>query len=193
MWNDFNSAEEQNSFDLIPAGTIAPVRMTIKPGGFDDPNQGWTGGYATKKDETGAVYLNCEFVILEGAFAKRKVWSLIGLHSNKGPNWQNIGRSFIRGILNSANRLSDKDNSPQSQNARRIKAIADLDGVTFIAKIDAGKDQNGQMRNEIRYAVTLDNPEYNKYSGSLSAPANTSQPVATSNAAPSNNRPHWAQ
>lgn len=193
MWNDFNSAEEQNSFDLIPAGTIAPVRMTIKPGGFDDPNQGWTGGYATRNDETGAVYLNCEFVILEGEFAKRKVWSLIGLHSNKGPDWQNMGRSFIRGILNSANKLSDKDNSPQAQNARRIKAIADLDGISFVAKIDQKKDQNGQMRNEIRYAVTLENPEYNKHAGSLSAPANTSQTATQGNAAPSTNRPHWAQ
>ncbi len=47
-WNDFNDAESQTSYDLIPKGTIVPVRMTIKPGGFDDPSQGWTGGYATR-------------------------------------------------------------------------------------------------------------------------------------------------
>ena len=41
---DFNSASEQTSFDLIPKGTLVRVRMTIKPGGFDDPSQGWTGG-----------------------------------------------------------------------------------------------------------------------------------------------------
>ena len=46
-WNDFNDAEQQQTFDLIPKGTVAKVRMTIKPGGYDDPNQGWTGGYAT--------------------------------------------------------------------------------------------------------------------------------------------------
>ena len=34
-WNDFNDAEQQQSFDLIPKGTIARVRMTIKPGGYD--------------------------------------------------------------------------------------------------------------------------------------------------------------
>ena len=45
-WNDYNDAESQNSYDLIPKGTIVPVRMTIKPGGFDDPSQGWSGGYA---------------------------------------------------------------------------------------------------------------------------------------------------
>ena len=38
-WNDFNDAEQQQSFDLIPKGTIVKVRMTIKPGGHDDAAQ----------------------------------------------------------------------------------------------------------------------------------------------------------
>ena len=76
-WIDFNDAEAQSSFDLIPRGTIVPVRMTIRPGGYDDASQGWTGGYATQNAATGSVYLNCEFVILEGLHARRKVWSLI--------------------------------------------------------------------------------------------------------------------
>ncbi len=47
-WSDFNDAEAQQSgFDLIPKGTQAVVRMTIKPGGFVVPVRGWTGGYAT--------------------------------------------------------------------------------------------------------------------------------------------------
>ena len=29
---DFNDAEQQQSFDLIPKGTLARVRMSIKPG-----------------------------------------------------------------------------------------------------------------------------------------------------------------
>ena len=39
-WNDFNDAEQQQSFDLIPRNTAAKLRLTIKPGGFDDPAQG---------------------------------------------------------------------------------------------------------------------------------------------------------
>ena len=35
-WNDFNDAEQQQSFDLIPKGSIVKVRMTIKPGGHDE-------------------------------------------------------------------------------------------------------------------------------------------------------------
>ena len=43
-WNDFNDAQSQN---LIPKGAIAKVRLTIRPGGYNDEQQGWTGGYAT--------------------------------------------------------------------------------------------------------------------------------------------------
>jgi len=69
-WTDFNDAEQQQGFDLIPKGTTVKVRMTIKPGGHDDPAQGWTGGYATESFDTGSVYLACEFVVLEGAYAR---------------------------------------------------------------------------------------------------------------------------
>jgi hypothetical protein len=94
-WNDFNTADDQNSYDLIPKGTLARVRMTIRPGGLNDPAQGWTEGYATRGKSTDSVYLDCEFVILEGKYAKRKIWSLIGLYSPKGPDWGNQGRAFL--------------------------------------------------------------------------------------------------
>lgn len=63
---------------------MAKLRLTIKPGGFDDPAQGWTGGWATQSFETGAVYLACEGVVMEGPFVKRKIWWNVGLHSAKG-------------------------------------------------------------------------------------------------------------
>jgi len=205
-WNDYNDAESQNSYDLIPKGTIVPVRMTLKPGGYDDPAQGWTGGYATRNETTGSVYLNAEFVILEGAHARRKVWSLIGLLSLKGPEWGNMGRSFVRGILNSARGLSDKDNSPQAQTARRINGFADLDGIEFLAKIDVGKDQNGDAKNEIRFAVTPNHKDWETYSqsggtwkpGGVPATASASAPGATTSAPDAQptgapNRPAWAQ
>jgi len=205
-WNDFNDADSQTSYDLIPKGTIVPVRMTLKPGGYDDPAQGWTGGYATRNETTGSVYLNAEFVLLEGAYARRKIWSLIGLLSLKGPEWGNMGRSFVRGILNSARGLSDKDNSPQAQTARRINGFADLDGIEFLAKIDVGKDQNGDAKNEIRFAVTPNHKDWETYSQSGGtwkpggAPAAAAAPVAgattsTSEAQPTGapNRPAWAQ
>ena len=166
-WTDFNDAR-QNS-NLIPKGTIARVRLTIRPGGFSDPAQGWTGGYA-KRGSTGAVYLDAEYTVLEGQYAKRKIWSMIGLYSPKGPDWGNMGRSFVRGALNSSRGLSDKDNSPQAQNARRISGLADLDGIEFVARIDVGSDSNGEEKNEIRQAVTRDHKEYAAVMGGMMAP-----------------------
>jgi len=161
-WNDFNDA--QSNINLIPKGTLAKVRLTIRPGGFDDPTQGWTGGYA-KRGGTGAVYLDAEFTVLEGAYAKRKIWSMIGLYSPNGPNWTNMGRSLIRGILNSSRGISDKDNSPEAQARRRINGFADLDGLEFVARIDVGADTNGDDKNEIRNAVTIDHKDFAQIMG----------------------------
>lgn len=186
VWKDFSSAEDQQSFDVIPKGTIARVRMSIKPGGYNDPDQGWTGGYATLGD-SGAVYLNCEFVVIEGPFARRKVWSLIGLHSPKGPTYANMGRSFIKGILNSARGFSAKDDSPQAMQARRIDGIGDLDGIEFTARIDVEKNQHGEDKNVIKTAVTKDSKDAGKGGGGSTPP-----PPATASA-PAASLPSWAR
>ena len=204
LWNDFNSA--QSNTNVIPKGTLAKVRMGLRPGGYDDPSQGWTGGYA-KRGTTGAVYLDAEFTVLEGPYARRKVWSLIGLYSPKGPDWANMGRSLIRGILNSARGISDKDNSPEAQGKRRISGFAELDGLEFVARIDIGQDTNGEDKNEVRAAVTPDHRDYAAVMGAAAsqfgaAPAQVHAPQQTTSAAqPSQpasapgvaGRPSWAQ
>ena len=195
-WNDFNDARSTTS--VIPKGAIAKVRLSIRPGGYDDPSQGWTGGYATR-GSTGAVYLNAEFTVLEGPYARRKIFSLIGLYSPKGPDWGNMGRALVRAILNSARGISDKDVSPQAQSARRIRGLSDLDGIEFVAKIDVGADTNGDPKNEIRTAVTPDHKEYAGVMGPVAqsfgfqsggAAQTAAQPAATPAAGM---RPSWAQ
>lgn len=200
-WNDFNDAEEQREFALIPPKTLAKVIMAIRPGGYDDASQGWTGGYATRSDKTGAVYLNAKFTILEGPFAKRVVFGLIGLYSPKGPDWTNMGRSFLRAILNSVRGIHPADQTPQAQTARRIRGFADLDGVELVVRIDVEKDQNGKDKNVVKAAIQPDSKEYAALMGAVSrAPVPTggfsSTPVA--HAAPAaapavSTRPTWAQ
>ena len=198
---DFNSAAEQSSYDLIPKGTVVRVRMTIKPGGYDDPSQGWTGGYATRSMTTGSVYLNCEFVVLDGPFARRKMWSLIGLYSAKGAEWTNMGRTFIKAILNSARGINPNDSSPAAQNARRISGFADLEGIEFVGKVDWDKDQNGQDKCVIKSAVTPEHKDYAAHmngapAGASSAPASSGGANAYAQAtgrAPVPGRPSWAQ
>lgn len=194
-WSDFNDAKSTAS--VIPKGAIAKVRLSIRPGGYDDPSQGWTGGYATR-GSTGAVYLNAEFTVLEGPYARRKIFSLIGLYSPKGPDWGNMGRALVRAILNSARGISDKDVSPQAQSARRIRGLSDLDGIEFVAKIDVGTDTNGDPKNEIRTAVTPDHKEYAGVMGPVAQSfgfqsGGAAQTAAQPAAAPAAGmRPSWA-
>ena len=161
-WSDFNDADaQQGEFNLIPKGTQALVRMAIKPGGYDDASKGWTGGYATASDETGAVFLSCGFVLLTGPFAaKRKIWSNVGLHSNKGPTWAQMGRSFIKAVLNSSRNIHPDDNSPEAQRARQIRSFGDLYGAEFAARIGIEKDGQGDYRNIIRLVMEPDHKEY---------------------------------
>ncbi len=199
-WNDFNDAEDQRDFALIPPKTLAKVVMTIRPGGYDDPSQGWTGGYATRSDKTNAVYLNGKFTILEGPFAKRVVFGLIGLYSPKGPDWTNMGRSFLRAILNSARGIHPSDQSPQAQTARRIRGFVDLDGIEFVARIDVEKDQNGDDKNVVKAAIQPDHKSYPGLMGAAPrAPAPSggyggapaAAPTAATGGVPT--RPAWAQ
>lgn len=193
-WNDFNSADDQTQFQVIPKGTLVKVRMTIRPGGYDDPSQGWTGGYATESATSDSIYLNCEFVVLDGPYAKRKMWSLIGLYSPKGPEWANMGRAFIKGILNSARGLHPQDNAPHAQQARRIQGFADLDGIEFVAKVDMDKDQYGDNKNVVRTAITPDHKDYASVMGQLlqqTVPAQS--PSSSTPAKALTGRPSWAQ
>ncbi len=91
---DFNQAHPQQSFTPISKGTIAKVHMTIKPGNYNDPARGWMGGYATYNPVTSALYLDCEFTVMEGQYAERKIWGRIGLYSPLSLSGV-IGHSFV--------------------------------------------------------------------------------------------------
>ena len=210
---DFNTADQQQSFDLIPKGTLARVRMSIKPGGFDDASQGWTGGWATESFDTGAVFLSCEFVLMEGPFAKRKLWNNIGLHSAKGPTWGNMGRTFVRAALNSARHILPADNTPQAQAARRIGGFGDVNGLEFAVRIDIEKDAKGEDKNAIKSVIEPDHKDYaaimgvapraglGNAGGNSGAPAAVTAPSSAPPAAPRpatlssvpSGKPAWAQ
>jgi hypothetical protein len=110
-----------------------------------------------------------------------------------------MGRAFVRGMLNSARGLSDKDLSEAAQAARRISGFADLDGLEFVARIDLGTDTNGDDKNEVRAAVTPDHKDYAAIMGMVRATPHAIPPqgnayaeVKRQGTAPSS-RPSWAQ
>lgn len=160
-WNDFSDAEEHiDRTGLIPINTLVKVTIKIKAGGYNDPSKGWTGGYATQAD-SGSVYLSAEYTIMGGPFDKRKVWSLIGLYSPKGPEWGNQGRSFIRAMLESARGIAPTDNSDRAREARKIASIGDLDGLQFVAKVGIAKGKDGyDDKNEIQTVIPCTHKDY---------------------------------
>jgi hypothetical protein len=136
------------------------------------------------------------------------MWSNIGLHSKKGPTWGQMGRSFIRAVLNSARNVHPQDNSPQAAAARRIQGFHELDGIEFLARVDVEKDAKGLDRNVVKLAVEPDHPEYAELmgvppkaktgGGTSGAPAtvSASAPYAAPAApqrAPVTGKPAWAQ
>jgi len=158
---NFNNVEKQSNYPLIPDGTLAKVRLDIKPGGYNNPEEGWDSNMATL-GQSGAVYLKCEYKILSGAHKGQKVFSLIGLHSQKSPLYQQMGRALILGILESSRGVYSKDRSEEAIKKRQISSLSDLDNLTFVAEISIGKDMKGEPKNEIKKAITPDHPEYSK-------------------------------
>ena len=70
-WTNYNDAEDQIYYELIPHKTIAKVRLLIKKG--NHVTNEFTDGYATLSKAGTSIYLACEFVILSSEFEHRKV------------------------------------------------------------------------------------------------------------------------
>ena len=148
---DFNDAGEQRSFDVIPAGTIVLLSMTVRPGGAGADN--WL-----KKSKDGlSEGLDCEFVVLEGDYAKRKIWTLftLGGTSQGHADAAAISRAKLRAILESARGIRPDDKSEQAAQARRTSSFADFDGLRFLAKTGVEPARNGfAAKNTLQEIIT---------------------------------------
>jgi hypothetical protein len=160
QWNNFNDAEEQMSYELIPHKTIARTRLMLKKG--NHVTNEFKDGYATLSKAGTSVYLACEFLILSGEYENRKIWSNIGLYSDKSPKYAEIGRSMIKAILNSAHVLHSADKSPEAEKLRTIKSFADLENLICVAEITIN-DQGDKPRNEVRTIITPDHARYKEF------------------------------
>jgi hypothetical protein len=175
-WTNFNNAEDQMSYELIPHKTIAKVRLLLKKGNHFTKE--WSDGYATLSKAGSSVYLACEFVVLSGEYENRKIWSNIGLHSDNSEKYGEIGRSMIKAILNSAHGLHSKDKSPEAEKLRTIRSFTDLDNLQVVAEITIN-DQGDKPRNEIKTIITPDHARYSEFMDESSSKLATSYGSAT--------------
>ena len=163
MTKDFNDAELQQEYSLIPANTFAKARLVIKPGNhFSDSIL--TGSKSRTSAASGdSSYLSVEYIILEGQYAKRKVFDKIGVTGND--IWVNMGKARIRAILESAKNISPKDMSESAMAARKINSFEELNNLDVVIKIGVESDRNGvyQDKNKVVAIITPDNQFYGEY------------------------------
>jgi len=209
---DYNGADPQSAaFDLLPAGVLVRVRLTIRPGGAGP--EGWL----TQSKTSPAQYLNTESVVLEGPHAKRRIYTRIGIRGKDSAGtddgYGNRGRALLRGILESARGVQAKDTSDRARAARTIRSYADLNGLEFLGKVGIEKDQKNPSdlgRNVLAAAIGPDHADYARFmGGALAAMAQpmqaTAAPAPAANVAPSwattqqpappagDNAPFWAR
>jgi hypothetical protein len=178
---NFNDAGEQRSFDVIPANTICPLQLTIKPGGAGDV--GWLKRAADGASEG----LDCEFTVVGGPYAKRKLWQLLTLRGTSPGHGEagEISRNTLRAILESARGIKPSDTSEAAQNARKVSGWADFDGLRFVARLGVRPPKDGYTaKNTILEVLTPERPGWQKPE---QISAKTSNNVANAVV-----RPEWA-
>jgi hypothetical protein len=161
------------------------LNLTVRPGGVGE--DGWL---RQSKDGLSRA-LDLEMIVVEGPYAKRKLWSLLTLggttqgHAEAGA----ISKARLRAILESARGVRPDDRSEQAAAARRITSFSELDGIRFIGKIgiEPGRGEY-QAKNTVAEIIT---PERAQWHPVVQAPIQTKINVP----APANSieRPAWAQ
>lgn len=164
---DFNDADRQRDFELIPTGTIVRVIGTIRPGGKSRAgSEAVDAGWLTASRTSDVMYLSWEFVVSEGPLKNRRWWQNLtvagGEVNEKGESkaW-NISKSTIRAMLNSARNVKPDDESATAVAARRINTWADINGIEFLCKVGIQKGSNGyQDKNQIGTVIEPGHKDY---------------------------------
>jgi hypothetical protein len=200
---DYSSAAPpRDNIELIPAGTVASVLMRIRAGNAGE--DGWlTRSKDAKKDP--CEMLDCEFVLVDGPYARRKFWGNFVLEGTTAGHAKaaEISRGVLRSILKSARNIRPDNMSDQAR-AGRMADLKDFDNITFIARIgiEKGKpikDKPGENyadKNILAAVITPDKKDWHPieqsppFEGGSAGTAATPPPSATPS--PGVAKPSWA-
>lgn len=155
---DLNDAQPQMApiGELIPDGTFAKIKMTIRPGGLNG-STAMDVGLLKASQSSDAKLLDCEFTVVAGPYVRRKFWQNFtvagGKLDDKGQSkgW-NISKSTFRAMVDSALGLDPKDESPAAKQKRVIQGLKHLDGIVFAARLMVEPASNPQYKDQNRLA-----------------------------------------
>ena len=177
--------------DTIPDGTFAKLRMIVRPGGVNGATP-IDAGLLRASKTSDAKMLYCEFTAVYGAFARRKFWQMFTVSGGKvdeqgvSIGWK-ISKGSFRAMIDSALGLDPQDMSEAAKTKRILRGLADLNGITFVAKIkvEPSDDPRYGDSNKLYRVVLPSEPEWRKVmDGEVLAPSPSSRarPKAASSA-----------
>ena len=165
---DMNDAGPQMTpvGDTIPDGTFAKLRMIVRPGGVNGATP-IDAGLLRASKTSDAKMLDCEFTVVDGAFARRKLWQMFtvsgGKLDDKGQSkgW-NISKGTFRAMIDSALGLDPRDETPAARQKRVIQGLKQLDGIVFAARImiEPASDPQYKDANKLANVVVPGEPHY---------------------------------
>jgi len=157
MTYDYNNAGEQRSFSVIPDGTIAVVQLKIRPGNAGE------NGLLKRTQKGDAEGLDGELTVVEGEYAKRKIWAYMITEGTTDGHAQaaDITSKRLKAILESARGVKPTDVSEAAKKARKIESYNDLNGLRFICKIGVQPAKGDfKAKNILDEVITPDREEW---------------------------------
>jgi hypothetical protein len=187
---DFNFAPEQREFDVIPKGKIVIVQMRIKPGDAGED------GLLTRSQRGDCEGLNCELVVVEGEYAKRKLfpWLLLSGTIDGQTDMAHSNLGTLKAIIESAHGIKPKDMSETAKKERaRFADLRNFDGIRFMVKLDVEPAKGEyKAKNTIALVITPEMKEWRPIEQVEQPPTRTT-PAAVTPASKTIVKPTWAQ
>ena len=197
---DYSQTSDPRDFgELIPHNTLASVLMRILPGGVGE------NGLLKRTAKGDAEMLDCEFVVVDGEYAKRKFWDTLILEGTTDGQKEmaKTNRGRLKKILESARGI--KKDMPAEQARPLYNAdLKDFDNLVFVARVgmrkgEPKKDGSGNWpdKNFLAAAISPDHrdwhpveqpPPFNGGGGPQASASPASAPADSAPIAP----PSWA-
>ena len=201
MTFDMNDVAPQQSGDLIPDGTFAKLVMTLRKGGADGMSEADRGLLkVSNQPGSDVLMLDAEFTVAEGPHARRKFWQNFTVQGGKlDEQGQSIGwkisKGQFRAMIDSALGLNPEDMSEEAKAKRVLRGLADLDGISFVAKIqiEPNRDPAYKDANKLEHVVLPTAPEWQKVMAGEPVPAQPSNKPRPAAAPAQSATPAWGQ
>jgi len=150
------TSDPRDLSELIPHNTLASVLMRILPGGVGE------NGLLKRTAKGDAEALICEFVVVDGPYAKRKFWDTFLLEGTT-PGQQEMvltNRGRLKNILE-----SKKGDTSEQALAKYKAGLKDFDNIVFIARTGLRKgepknDGSGDKWPDKNYLAAAIGPEH---------------------------------